>query len=158
MVECASRPRARLPVRLFHIHRDPSPSICSNAQYKQANLGRWSQQGQRERRGCDFAPRAKPSHLEWVALLAVGTDWGARRAPDSGPPAQVMEDESCVRMVDGRPLEAVITEKLRHPALVAALGHASAPSRDAHDPRIETWLLLEFCDCGSLIVRALAGR
>jgi len=77
-----------------------------------------------------------------------------QRAPDPGAAVQVMEDESCVRMVDGRPLEAVITEKLRHPALVAALGHASAPSRDAHDPRIETWLLLEFCDCGSLIVRA----
>jgi len=44
---------------------------------------------------------------------------------------QVMEDEGCVRAQDGRPLEAVITEKLRHPALVAALGHAAAPGPDA---------------------------
>ncbi len=66
---------------------------------------------------------------------------------------QVMEDEGCVRAQDGRPLEAVITEKLRHPALVAALGHATAPGPDAHDRGEKTWLLLEFCDCGSLIVR-----
>ena len=66
---------------------------------------------------------------------------------------QVMEDEGCVRAQDGRPLEAVITEKLRHPALVAALGHAAAPGTDARDRGEKTWLLLEFCDCGSLIVR-----
>ncbi len=66
---------------------------------------------------------------------------------------QVMEDSECVRMYDGRPLEAVITEKLKHPSLVAALGFASVAGADPYHPHQETWLLLQYCDRGCLIVR-----
>lgn len=58
-----------------------------------------------------------------------------------------------MRLHDGQPLEAVITEKLRHPNLVAALGYATVPGRDPYNPHDETWLLLDFCDRGSLIAR-----
>ena len=67
--------------------------------------------------------------------------------------AQVIEDAECVRLHDGQPLEAVITEKLRHPNLVAALEYATVPGRDPYNPHDETWLLLDYCDRGSLIVR-----
>ena len=67
--------------------------------------------------------------------------------------AQVIEEAECVRLHEGRPLEAVITEKLRHPNLVAALGYATVPGRDPYNPHDETWLLLDYCDRGSLIVR-----
>ena len=72
-------------------------------------------------------------------------------------PAQVIEDAECVRLHDGQPLEAVITEKLRHPNLVAALDYATVPGRDPYNPHDETWLLLDFCDRGSLIVRPAVG-
>ena len=66
--------------------------------------------------------------------------------------AQVLEDSKSMKMCDGRPLEAVITEKLKHPSLVAALGYATVAGRDPYNMREETWLLLQYCDRGSLIV------
>ncbi|KAK9837249.1 hypothetical protein WJX81_001439 [Elliptochloris bilobata] len=64
---------------------------------------------------------------------------------------KVIEDTDAVRMHDGRPLEAVITEKLHHPNLVMAMGYATVPGRDQYNPHQETWLLLDFCDRGCLI-------
>ena len=62
-----------------------------------------------------------------------------------------------MRLHEGQPLEAVITEKLRHPNLVAALDYATVPGRDPYNPHDETWLLLDYCDRGSLIVRPVVS-
>lgn len=83
----------------------------------------------------------------------------------------------------GKPLEADLTARLGHPNLVSTLDAASAfrepvaklawevakEAEDAADGRAaeqqsssapveETWLLLEYCDQGSLMVCCPAGR
>ena len=52
-----------------------------------------------------------------------------------------------------QPLEAVeITEKLRHPNLVAALDYATVSGREPYNPHGGPGCL-DYCDRGSLIVR-----
>lgn len=79
------------------------------------------------------------------------------------------------RNKDGKPLEADLTAQLGHPNLVSTLDAASAfrepvaklawdmeeerqdsdrapPGQSNADPVEDTWLLLEYCDQGSLMV------
>lgn len=75
-----------------------------------------------------------------------------------------MDDNKVVRAKDGVPLEAVITGSDAHPSIVSCLGHTttasaspgamhdSAHSRIEESGEKETWLLLEYCDRGSVSV------
>ena len=77
-------------------------------------------------------------------------------------------------MLNGEPLEAAITKGAQHPNIVRTIDFAvtsataadadsdsgaperfdSATSHDKHrQGESNTWMLLEFCDCGSLQVR-----
>ena len=90
---------------------------------------------------------------------------------------QIIDNSATIRMLDGEPLEAAITKGAHHPNVVRTIDFAvtSAAAADAdadadsdaaperfdsatshHKHRqgnSETWMLLEFCDCGSLQVR-----
>ena len=99
------------------------------------------------------------------------------------PRAQVITDCSLVRMKDDRPLEAVITSGFKNPGIVRTIAYSwlchrssrssssaatpvssanadspasvawdSANSHPRDDGR-EMWMLLEYCDRGSLLVR-----
>ncbi len=50
---------------------------------------------------------------------------------------QVIEDLNAITMIDGKPLEAVITEGMRHPNIVNTLAHTvqHAPARPQPQPR-----------------------
>jgi hypothetical protein len=74
-----------------------------------------------------------------------------------------MDDNKVMKSADGRPLEALITGSVPHPSIVTCLGHASTgtPGPILHDSahsqmndsgELETWLLLEYCDRGSVSV------
>ena len=89
---------------------------------------------------------------------------------------QIIDNSATIRMMDGEPLEAAITKGAHHPNVVRTIDFAvtSASAADAdsdsgaalerfdsatshHKQRqgdSETWMLLEFCDCGSLQVGA----
>lgn len=88
----------------------------------------------------------------------------------------MIDDSATLKMVDGEPLEFKITKEVKHPNVVNTLDFAvtnatregsdsdgeerfdSANSRQRHHPREnETWVLLEFCDCGCLQVPALSA-
>lgn len=77
---------------------------------------------------------------------------------------KVVDDASKVQMRDGKPMEAALTEGLTHPAIcrlyASNLRSHSRTSADAwgreHGPGRapdEFWLLLEYCDKGSVQVR-----
>lgn len=77
---------------------------------------------------------------------------------------KVVDDAEKVQMQNGKPMEAALTEGLTHPAICRLYAHAlrshSRTSSDAwarknNGGRVpdEIWLLLEYCDKGSVQAR-----
>ena len=98
---------------------------------------------------------------------------------------QVCDSDKVRRNEHGKPLEADLTARLGHPNLVSTIGAASAfresvpklawetakeseeaaaddsdrPAQpEVNEPVEETWLLLEYCDQGSLMVSGLSDE
>lgn len=82
---------------------------------------------------------------------------------------QVISNTANLKMVDGEPLEAAITRYAKHRNILNTLDYAvtnsgidadsdfeervdSAYNRTKRAQETETWMLLEFCDCGCLQV------
>ena len=67
---------------------------------------------------------------------------------------QVVTKMDAVRMRDGLPLEVALTQGLRHQGIMATIRHAEHLRRRGNGSLVtELWLLLEYCDKGSLVVR-----
>eukprot|EP00884_Botryococcus_braunii_P023575 jgi/Botrbrau1/9901/Bobra.0012s0004.1 len=113
---------------------------------------------------CPQALRPIPFEgLKLGPILGKGSFGRVYRGIYNGSPVavKVMDDNKVVRAADGRPLEAVITGSEPHPSIVTCLGHSSTASgppvmHDSAHSRLgdmsetETWLLLEYCDRGSV--------
>ena len=65
---------------------------------------------------------------------------------------QVLDNKHVKWSAEGQPLEAVLTEGLRHPGIMQTIAHCVTRGPDLYDSACggETWLLLEYCDGGCL--------